>query len=143
MMKYPLPQCLQGIEGLTEAAFRRWLGRKASAHVRRDRDPRRNRKNVAVGAYKERIYAAVEKSNGRDHFTGGKLRWDLVSQWNNEEAHQGGALYRKGFWDLPSVDHDGDAFRICSWRMNDSKNDQTIAEFLELADAVRRNRGVT
>ena len=143
MKKFPLPPCLQGIVGLTEEAYRHWLKSKALAHVRRDKDPRRKHKAVTAGAYKKRIYAAVVESQGRDYFTGQPLQWNLVSKWNNEDAQRGGAAYRKEFWDLPSVDHDGDAFRICSWRMNDSKNDQTIAEFLELADAVRRNRGVT
>lgn len=141
MKKYPLPPCLQKANGLTEEAFRRWLQRKAQAHVRRDKDPRRKRQAVTAGAYKLRIYDAVIESQGRDYFTGQSLRWDLLSKWNNEEAETGGAAYRKEFWELPSVDHDGDAFRICSWRMNDSKNDQTIAEFLELADLVRRHGG--
>lgn len=138
MQKYPLPDCLRGIRGLSEESFRHWLDRKAQAHFSRDK--KRGRTPKSRADYKERIYAAVRESNGRDFYTGRELDWHLLSKWSNAEAQDGCAAYRRTFWELPSVDHDGNRFRICSWRMNDAKNDQTIDQFLQLAESVRKHR---
>jgi hypothetical protein len=139
--KWNIPECLKPILS-DEDSFRTWLDRKAKAHVKRDKARKRK---VTVPQYKEAILRAIEESKGRDFFTGDKLDWPSIGFWNNEDAKRGGATYRKEFWNLPTVDHDRDEagspiFRLCSWRMNDSKNDQSLAEFLELAAKVQKHR---
>lgn len=140
--KWKLPPCLHKI-GVPETDFLDWLDRKARAHVVRDIARGRD---VTVPQYKLAILRAVEESEGLDYYTGESLDWASIRKWNNEEAKLGRAEYRKKFWNLPTVDHDHDEagiplFRLCSWRMNDSKNDQTLSEFLDLAEKVRRHRG--
>jgi len=61
--------------------------------------------------------------------------------YNNDDAKKGGREYKKKFADLPTVDHVGGGmgptkFKICSWRVNDSKSDLDLPEFLELCRAV-------
>jgi hypothetical protein len=90
--------------------------------------------------------AAIEKSNGCDFYTGEPLDWHLISKWVGLAEGTSANDYRRKFWMLPSVDHDFDdpakpVFHICSWRMNDSKNDQSIAEFLQLAVRVQKHQG--
>jgi len=140
--KWKLPTCLSNFD-VGEPEFLDWLNRKARAHVNRDRG--RGRK-VTVPEYKQAIIRAIEDSGGCDYYTGEKLDWPLIQKWHNEDAKHGGGEYRKKFWNLPTVDHDHDEngspiFRLCSWRMNDSKNDQTLQEFLELAAKVQKHRG--
>lgn len=142
--KWKLPPCLERF-GVSEVAFLDWLDGKARAHVIRDIARGRD---VTVPKYKQAIIRAVEESDGDDFYTGEALDWPLIRKWNNEAAKLGGAAYRKEFWNLPTVDHDHDeaglpVFRLCSWRMNDSKNDQTLQEFLELAAKVQKLRGGT
>jgi len=140
--KYILPDCLRD-QRVDEAAFVRWLHRKAQAHVRRDK--KRQIAGVSVAGFKEAIYRAVVEAGGCDYYTGQPLDWHRISQWDNAEAAAKRGEYKKTFWNLPTVDHDfsdnGSAvFRLCSWRVNDAKNDQTIEEFLELAKAIRIHR---
>ena len=94
---------------------------------------------------KQAIVDAIERSKGRDFYTGEYLAWNRIGLWRNAEAATRRGEYRREFWNLPSVDHDftnptKSAFHICSWRMNDSKNDQTIDEFLDLAAKVQEHR---
>jgi hypothetical protein len=135
--KWAIPDCVATF-GVTEKDFLKWLDAKARAHV--IRDVARGR-NVTVSQYKQQILEAVAATNGCDYYTGEPLAWESISKWNNDEAKLGRAAYRKKFWNLPTIDHDHDelgvqVFRVCSWRMNDAKNDQTLAEFLELAAKV-------
>lgn len=137
--KHPLPEFLRA-QGVEEKAFCRWLHRKACAHVRRDR--KRGYKNITAGPYRERIYQAVLEATGRDFFTGEALDWRQISKWANEEAANGRGVYKRKFWNIPTVDHEdpsnpGSPLRLCSWRVNDTKNDQTIIELLALADLIR------
>ena len=140
--KWIIPECLQS-KVTDEDVFRDWLTRKARS-IRR-RDNKRDLKVLSQSGTKQAIIDAIEQSAGRDYFTGEALDWASISRWNNEDAKRGGAKYRKAFWNLPTVDHDQDkagkpVFRLCSWRMNDSKNDQSIAEFLQLAAKVQKHR---
>jgi hypothetical protein len=140
--KWRLPKCL-GAFALDEDAFRKWLHRKAKAHVRRDKQRGFHRATVPV--YKQAILDAIEESQGRDYYTGEQLKWSRIGLWRNAEAAERRGDYRRKFWMLPSVDHDfadpaKPVFHICSWRMNDSKNDQNIAEFLQLAARVKKHR---
>jgi hypothetical protein len=137
--KYELPECLKRLR-VDEAAFTRWLHRKAMAHVRRDRQ--RGRQDVAVGRYKEQIFRAVEEAGGHDFYTGKPLDWNLISKWDNDDASAKGAEYKREFWNLPTVDHENprnpaSPLRLCSWQVNDAKNDQTVEELLKLADDIR------
>jgi hypothetical protein len=139
--KWRLLQCLSSFN-LDEGAFCKWLDRKAKAHVRRDKQ--RGFHHATVPSYKQAILDAIERSQGCDCYTGEKLDWARIGQWRNAEAAERRGDYRREFWMLPSVDHDftdpnNHIFRICSWRTNDSKNDQSIEEFLALADSVRRH----
>jgi len=137
--KHPLPDCLRA-QGVDEVAFCRWLHRKACAHVRRDRT--RGFQNIGVSSYKQAIYQAVVEASGRDFYTGRALDWQQISKWANEEAANGRGVYKRQFWNIPTVDHEdpsnpGSPLRLCSWRVNDTKNDQTIIELLALADLIR------
>jgi len=125
-------------------AYERWLGRKASAHVRRDRG--RNQSGVGHAAYKDAIHAAVVLSAGQDAYTGEQLDWGLISTYRNEESRNGRHAYKKGFSLLPTVDHvatgaSAASFRICGWRTNDAKSDLSLAEFLALCQNVLKHAG--
>lgn len=133
---YNLPEDLRASLGVTNEAFRTWLRHKAQTHVRRDRN--RAVPVARVSSLKEQIYAAVLESQGMDAYTGQPLDWHLSSTWDNDEAELGRGEHKRNYWNLPSIDHEGEHIRICSWRMNDSKNDQSIEEFLDLAEKVRR-----
>jgi hypothetical protein len=141
--KWRLPKCL-GAFALDEDAFLKWLDRKAKAHV--GRDQKRGSQSATVPGYKQAILDAIEESQGGDYYTGEKLDWSRIGLWRNAEAAERRGDYRREFWMLPSVDHDfadsaKPVFHICSWRMNDSKNDQSIAEFLQLAARVQKHLG--
>jgi hypothetical protein len=134
---YKLPSFLQGV--CTPEAYRRWLARKATTHVNRDRA--RGNATATIEEYKRAIHRAVERCGGRDEYTGQPLRWELISRYNNAESKKRGRAYKKAFGDLPTVDHVADGlgpadFVICSWRVNDAKNDLDLKEFRELCSAV-------
>src|SRR3712207_1499413 len=99
--KHSMPPFLDG-EILPET-YERWLGRKAMAHVKRDRN--RGHSAATIALYKEAIHAAVVLSEGRDAYTGEQLDWTLLSKYNNEESKAGRHGYKAGFALLPTVDH--------------------------------------
>jgi hypothetical protein len=140
--KWRIPECLKPTVS-DEDAFRKWLDRKAVSV--RKRDKKRNVPVLSLSKMKAAIVNAIERSEGRDFYTGEALDWHLISTWVGAEEGTVASVYRRRFWMLPSVDHDftdpaKPAFHICSWRMNDSKNDQTLQEFLELAVKVQEHR---
>lgn len=140
--KWTIPNCLKP-KVSDEDAFRKWLTRKAQSVRKRDR--KRNVPVLSLSVMKQAIVSAIERSNGCDFYTGELLDWHLISKWVGSEEGTSANDYRRKFWMLPSVDHDftnpaKSAFHICSWRMNDSKNDQSIAEFLQLAARVQKHR---
>jgi hypothetical protein len=140
---YGLPAFLNGV--CTPQVYRRWLARKAKAHVKRDRE--RGNLTATVAEYKQAIHRAVERGEDRDAYTGRLLRWDLISRYSNSESKLRRRTYKKEFGDLPTVDHVADGlgpadFVICSWRVNDAKNDLDLAEFLELCRAVLAHASV-
>jgi hypothetical protein len=129
--KYQAPAFLNGLHD--QAAYERWLHRKAMAHVKRDR--KRGNASATISAYKQAIHAAVIESDGRDYYTGEELDWGLISTYNNDESKERRRAYKKKFELLPSVDHVGDGmgsadFKICSWRTNDCKNDLSYEELI-------------
>lgn len=143
--QYALPSALRGL--CTEVAYKRWLHRKAVAHVIRDR--KRWQIPLAVTDYKQAIHAAVIETGAHDAYTGDGLDWGLISKYDNEKSKTGRSAYKKTLALLPTVDHAGNApgdmnFRICAWRTNDAKSDLTLEEFIELCRRVlRHNKHLT
>jgi hypothetical protein len=136
MRKYQLPDFL---DQLDQKTYERWLHRRAAAHVHRDKN--RGNKFATNEKYKVAIHKAVCDSGDKDAYTNDKLDWSLLSRYDNEQSKKHGRNYKKQFAMLPSVDHVGDGkgpadFKICSWRTNDSKNDLSYEEFLELCKKV-------
>src|SRR5688500_11867567 len=101
---YKLPKFLNGV--CAPKAYRHWLARKAKSHVRRDQN--RGNHTASIEEYKQAIHRAVGRGGDRDAYTGHQLRWDLISQYNNDEAKKRGRGYKKEFGDLPTVDHVAD-----------------------------------
>lgn len=120
---------------IEQSAYKKWLNRKAMAHVRRDRA--RGNATATNKEYKLAIHQAVCESDGKDAYTNENLDWSLLGQYDNEQSKKHGRDYKKQFALLPTVDHVGDGtglanFKICSWRTNDAKNDISYEEFVEL-----------
>jgi hypothetical protein len=135
--KYALPAFLS--ELVSQEAYVRWLGRKATAHIRRDK--KRGNTTAVNEAYKVAIHRAVVESDGRDAYTGEELDWTLISRYDNAESKEKRRYYKASFALLPTVDHVGDGlgaadFRICGWRTNDAKGDLTHDEFVALCRRV-------
>jgi len=135
--KYAIPESLAGV--VNQAAYERWLARKADAHVKRDR--KRGNSAATEESYKIAIHKAVVMSGGIDAYTGEKLRWDLISKYDNDASRLGRRNYKATLALLPTVDHvDGGLgaadFKICAWRTNDAKSDLSHAEFVDLCRRV-------
>lgn len=112
------------------------------AHARRDR---KRLGACTVVDYKAAIHRAVMDGGDRDFYTGEILDWKLISTYRNAESVAGKTKYKKSFALLPTVDHTLDEngklkFVICSWRMNDMKNDMSDAELYELCERVLCHR---
>ncbi len=137
--RYLLPPFLVNV--CTSEQYKRWLHRKAMAHFKRD--SKRRIKNISCSSYKQAIHQAVLNGGQYDAYTGEPLNWTLISKYDNEDSKAGKREYKKKFGNLPTIDHfDGDydhpTFRICSWRLNDCKNDLKLDEFLEVCRNVLR-----
>jgi len=137
MKKYQLVAPLSNI--VEQATYEKWLHRKASSHVKRDRA--RGNTTAMVAEYKIEIHRAVLECNGLDVYTQEKLDWSLLSKYDNDQSKLHGRRYKKLFAMLPSVDHVDDGlgkpnFKICSWQTNDAKNDLEYSEFVELCHKV-------
>ena len=143
MKLYELPECLKG--KCDEAAYVRWLRRKAAAHVKRDRK-RFGRKSCTGAAYCMMIHEAVKNGGDRDYYTGLPLDWTLISVYDNDDAKEGQAECLKTFGDLPTIAHatvpEGSiCFVICSWRVNDCRSHLSEQEFWTLCEQVLSHRG--
>lgn len=135
--RYALPACLSG--KTDQAAYERWLRRKAAACLKRDRT--RCDWEISGEEYRLLIHNAVIRSDAVDHYMGEELRWDLISRYSNEDSKAGRSKYKAQFALLPTVDHvpgadDRYDFVICAWRTNDAKNDLTHDEFVGLCRRV-------
>ena len=131
-------------ERVTTEQYKRWLDRKAAAHLRRDR--KRGNRTATKAKYKTTIHQAVLASGGLDAYTGESLDWSIISKFDNDRAKAGGRDYKKRFGQLPTVDHVGDSlgtadFKICSWRTNDAKNDLDVGEFIAVCKAFLEHNG--
>ncbi|UPT74141.1 MAG: hypothetical protein M0D55_20380 [Elusimicrobiota bacterium] len=92
-------------------------------------------------SYRTAIHLAVLKCEGKDVYTGEVLDWTLLGKYDNEDSKAGRSKYKKQFALLPTVDHVDDGmsianFLICSWRVNDAKNDLNREEFVQLCHRV-------
>ena len=140
--KFTLPKFLKGIQ--TQGSYERWLFRKAAAHLKRDR---KRGNEIATGSmYRKEIHAAVVKSKGVDFYTGEKLDWSLLSQYDNAESKKHRRKYKQRFALLPSVDHTDDGlaeadFVICGWRTNDCKNDLSHVELVDFCRKILQGAG--
>lgn len=137
MRKYQLNLEMSNL--IEQATYERWLHRKALAHVKRDRS--RGNTTATNEEYKIAIHKAVCDSNGMDAYTNEDLNWSLLSKYDNKQSKEHGRYYKKKFALLPSVDHVGDGigaadFKICGWQTNDSKNDMSLEEYIELCKKV-------
>lgn len=137
MRKYQLTAKMSGL--VNQAVYEKWLHRKAAAHIKRDKN--RGNTTATNESYKIAIHKAVCECSGTDAYTNEELDWSLLSKYDNEQSKIHGRAYKKQFALLPSVDHVGDGtdeagFKICSWRTNDSKNDLSYQEFVELCRKV-------
>lgn len=132
-----LPSFLTGLCPLQ--TYRRWLYRKAVAHVKRDKKRWGGTPNVAT--YQTAIHDAVKACAGNDCYTGEPLDWSLLNRWDNDLSKKGRSEYKKSFWNLPTADHENRStktpeFRICSWKINDCKTDLSWDEFVEVCHMV-------
>jgi len=132
MPRYELPKVLEG--KCSQGDYTHWLYGKAAAHVKRDK--KRGNAGATTQAYRDAIHKAVCEGGDVDAYTGRPLQWNLIRSYDNAESKSGKRGYKRGFADLPTVDHEDDGmgepkFKICSWRTNDCKNDLTVDELIE------------
>jgi len=136
--KYQLPAFLDGI--VSQEKYLRWLSRKAVAHRRSDAKRKKAGSLSTLESYKMAIHAAVIKSGGHCFYTGEFMEWDKISTYDNALSAATGILYKRAFARLPSVDHlnpeTNDAFVICSWQANDSKNDMNHEDFISFCKKI-------
>lgn len=130
MPKRSLPAWLT--REVNEDLVRKWISRKAAAHVRRDR--LRGLEETKVN-YTKMIYDAVVASEGRDFYTGEELAWGMIGSYDNVKSAQGRGEYKKEHDLLPTVDHvmtnkQVVKFVICGWRTNDAKGSMSHDELL-------------
>ena len=140
--KYTLPNFLEGI--LDPKQYKEWLYKKAAAHSKGDLK-RFNQKRTAE-SYRNLIHDAVQKSEGKDFYTGESLHWQKVSTYRNEDSKAGKSKYKSGFALLPTLDHirrtdDIFEFAICGWRTNDAKSDLDLPEMLAFCEKVLIHHG--
>ncbi len=141
---YEFPPFLEG--RVTKQKYLNWLGKKAAAHVKRDR--KRLTSPVILSLYKRMIHKAVCASGGKDWYTGENLEWEKIGTYNNDESKAGRSHYKARLALLPTADHvlgedDAYDFVICGWRTNDAKNDLNLLEFLDVCRKVVAHRGAT
>lgn len=134
---YSLPEFLES--RVAEKDYVRWLRRKCTAHVRRDR--KRSEHEINGLDYRSKMHAAVCKSQGLDYYTGDELDWELIGTYCNESSKAGRSQYKAVMAHLPTIDHvlldDGHYdFVVCAWRTNDAKNDLSHDEFIALCRRV-------
>ena len=133
-MSTPAPEWMPAQCRLT---YPGWVQRKAVTLCKRDQ------KRGGTGnlqQYRLAIHDAVVASEGRDHWTGEPLDWELIGTYDNQEAAAGKGAHKKQYATLPTIDHrnnkaDAD-FVICAWRTNDAKHDMTPEELLTFCRAV-------
>ena len=121
----------------SDVEYRKMLRRKAMAVTRRDK--RRGGKYSVKEAI-EAIHQAFHRCNGFDPYDGSKLDPELLGTYNNKDAKAQGAVYKKHFAMLPTIDHvkaePVPDFEIVSWQTNDAKGDMPPKEFIDYCSRV-------
>ena len=128
--------------------FSEWVMKKGYSLYQRDLKRTKEKKfKYTYTDYRSKICEAIQNipDAGKDYYTGKKLNWDLIGQYNNSDAQQEGKAYKRKFALMPTVDHiNAEAkpeFVICSWRMNDAKNDLSEFAFTKLCIRFLRKKG--
>lgn len=133
-MSTPAPEWMPAQCRLT---YPGWVQRKAVTLCKRDQ---KRGGSGNVQQYRLAIHGAVVASQGRDHWSGELLDWELIGTYDNNEAAAGKGEHKKKYAMLPTVDHRTNKpeadFVICAWRTNDAKHDMTPAELLTFCRAV-------
>lgn len=124
---------------ISQKDYKKWIDRKAAAHVKRDR--KRCEYEISIADYREKMHRAVHDHGRCDFYTGEKLDWKLIGTYCNEASAKGRSLYKAGMALLPTVDHiSGEGgkydFVICSWRTNNAKADLSYDDFVSLCERV-------
>ncbi len=148
--KFDLPDFLKNLNG-GQKRYQKWLNRKSVSQYKRDkRFYKKHNKDFEWEQkdYKEKIHEAVIKSKGKDFYTGEYLDWDLISTYNNEDS-KNILNYKRKFHKLPTLEHiDRDnlseklEFVICSWAVNDAKNDLSKESFISLCKKVIKHQQI-
>jgi len=139
-LQYVVPDRIKG--QCDQAKYSRWPHRKTVTHARRDR---KRGRACTIARYKAGIHAAVCSSGDVDFYTGQPLAWSRVSTYDNESSKSGRTKYKTTLALLPTIDHTVDElgrpkFVICSWYVNDAKNDLSIDAFYQLCERVLEHR---
>ena len=133
--------------------FSEWVMKKGYSLYQRDLKRTKEefkeefKKKYPYTVYRSKICEAIKNipDAGKDYYTEEKLNWDLIGQYNNSNAQQEGKAYKRKFALMPTVDHiNAEAkpeFVICSWRMNDAKNDLSEFAFTKLCIRFLRKKG--
>ena len=115
---------------LTVESYRKLVQRKAVALHRRDK------KRGGTYTVKEALQAmhqAFTASDGVDPYDGLPMDADLLGTYDNADSKAEGAVYKRKFARMPTVDHveamPEPVFEIVSWQTNDAKGDMTPDEF--------------
>jgi len=79
-----------------------WVQRKAVTLCKRDQ---KRGGTGNVHQYRLAIHDAVLASEGRDHWTGEPLDWQLISTYDNNETAARKSAHKKQYAMLPTIDH--------------------------------------
>ncbi|MEB3362495.1 MAG: hypothetical protein VKI42_10280 [Synechococcaceae cyanobacterium] len=117
-----------------------WVQRKAVTLCKRDQ---KRGGSGTVQQYRLAIHQAVLASEGRDHWTGEWLDWELIGTYDPKEAAADRGEHRKRFAMVPTLAHrssdSAPDFVVCAWRTSDAKHDMTAEELLTFCTAVVNN----
>ena len=114
-----------------------WVQRKAVTLCKRDQ---KRGGSGNVQQYRLAIHQAVLASEGRDHWSGELLHWELIGTYDPREAAAGDGGHRKKYALLPTLAHrcgePGVDLVVCVWRTHDAKHDMTAEELLAFCTAI-------
>ena len=128
--------------------FVTWIKRKATSLYKRDWKRAKKIENsqwtYTQTNYLEAICEAILRCGdcSIDSYTGERLNWSLIGQYDNEKAKKNGNDYKRLFDLMPSIDHINaepkPEFAICSWKTNDIKSNLTLEELKIWCDVFLR-----
>jgi hypothetical protein len=119
-------------EHMDAATYTRYVKRMARGAFLRDV---KGGGTYSIEEAADAIHGAVLANEGRDHWTGEPMRWDLLGRYDSSESALRGGAYKKELAMKPTIDHRNSEpvcdFVICAWRTNDAKHDMSIDELKE------------